>query len=114
MKAQIKKKDAKELADYGFPYCEIQYLLMPYAPLLYTAGIYGRNEDLYHINGVWISTGYNYSGKRADYKLARKYDDKARQIYNDREKYDSRKEKERALKQLMNRFLKALQKQDGE
>lgn len=62
-------------------YCDLQDLLSYHSPVAYSSGVYGWNFDVYDIDGVAIATGYRgMPGKnsKADYKLIREYDDKAR------------------------------------
>lgn len=64
-------------------YCDIQYLTYFKTPFAYSCGVYGWSCDYYNIDGVCLSTGYSPIGKNIDYKLLRKYEDKAQKIVND-------------------------------
>ena len=48
----------------------------------YTAGVYGRNEDVFCINGQIITTGYRATGQRLNVKpgTIEKYEKKAEKI----------------------------------
>lgn len=63
MTAQRKKKDIREMSPLMFGYCEIYYILQYYSRIGYTAGIYGRNEDIYYIDWEYITTGYRPTGE---------------------------------------------------
>jgi len=58
---------------YSIDYCNLQYLLRPYAPIAYTAGVYGWNADIYYIDGVYIVTGYRPFGEHVDYDKQKLY-----------------------------------------
>ena len=60
----LRKKDVRDKDPISFWYCEIPFILRYFDVIWYTAGIYGRNEDVYCINGTWISTGYNSTWDR--------------------------------------------------
>ena len=85
MKYCMTKKRVREL---GFPiykvgYDEIQHLLKYEEPFAYSQGVGGWSCDYYITtisDAVIISTGYNPIGKKIDYELCRKYDEKAREI----------------------------------
>ena len=62
-------------------YCELQYLLKDYTPLLYTRGYLGWNFNVYILHGKTICTGYRgMPGRLA--KNAKEYDEKAMKIWN--------------------------------
>lgn len=50
MTAQRKKKDIREMSPLMFGYCDIYYILKYFDRIGYTAGIYGWNEDIFHID----------------------------------------------------------------
>lgn len=82
MKLKATKKEIKEgyYKIIGVGYCEAQHLLNYRSPFAYSAGYYGWSCDYYDVDGVCISTGYNYIDNKhtkADYELIRKYDDLA-------------------------------------
>ena len=82
MKLKATKREIKNHYYYivGVGYCEAQHLLNYRSPFGYSAGYYGWACDYYNIDGVCISTGYNYISNKnttCDYKLIREYDDKA-------------------------------------
>ena len=80
------KTTAKALKEYGYNvksagYCDLQYLLYFTEPTAYTCGIYGWNFDVYHLDGVIITTGYRgMVGNRAE--GIREYEEKALAIIN--------------------------------
>lgn len=67
--------------------CNLPTLLNHLNPDYYTCGVYGWNADIYVLDRLVIVTGYRPFGKRIDYKLARKYEEKAKQILNSRHLY---------------------------
>lgn len=103
MKARITEKQAKYCCSFGFGYCEIQYLLRAYSPIFYTAWMYGRKADIYQVNGRYISTGYAPVGDRLDYSLVKKYETKAKKIWDNYDlPYDKRQKKvEKLLLELI-------------
>jgi hypothetical protein len=44
----------------------------------YTTGLYGWNADVYNYDNVNIVTGYRCFGKNVDYKIVKKFDNKAK------------------------------------
>lgn len=78
----------------GVPYCEAQNLLTFRSPFGYSCGKYGWNCDYYDVEGVCISTGYNFiedRGLRQDVdkiKLLRKYEKEALENYDNKEKIE--------------------------
>ena len=70
------------------------YLLYYENPFAYNAGTYGWNWDAYEINGVVIVKGYrNRLGEKISYDIIHPYDEKAREITENRElDYWKRKE----------------------
>ena len=85
IKMKITKKEGKE--NYNniitISYSEGQYLLSGKQACYYSTRVEGWACDYYEIdNNTIISTGYApIDTKLCDYKLTRKYDDKARKIY---------------------------------
>ena len=88
--------------------CDLQYLFYYYSPFAYSAGIYGWACDYYtpseKYSGVCIATGYNterLSGKRVSYELAKKYEEKAREVLYDYKQANRRE----ALNTLIDEFI---------
>lgn len=106
MKIRVKEKDIKE----GFKniicvgYCDIQYLLYYREADFNTTGTYGWKADFYKINNnTIISTGYAPIGTIRNYKINRKYDEKARKIVlNYDMKYETKVKK---LDKLIEKFV---------
>ena len=73
-KREIKNNNNKILK---FGYCEIQYLLNNENPFAYSCGRDGWCCDYYNIDGVILSTGYSPIGTQTDYKIVKKYENKA-------------------------------------
>ena len=88
MKYQATKKTIKDnyYRILGIGYCNAPYLLNYETPESYCAGVYGWSCDNYNIEGVLISTGYNYINnknmKHIDYDTLMTYENKAREICN--------------------------------
>ena len=61
---ELKKKDVRAKYPIMFWYCDINYILKYFERVGYTAWIYWWNEDIYCINGTWISTWYRPTGER--------------------------------------------------
>ena len=61
-------------------YCKGWYLLQGQEPRYYTCGVYGWNQDTYHINNnVAISTGYRTIGNiDPKYDIIEEYNEKAK------------------------------------
>ena len=98
MKVRTTKKELRTLNNlFSFWYCEIWYLLSPFDPIYYTAWICGRCEDVYKFDDFYISTGYSSTWKRIDYKIAEKYNEKAKNLNGDRNE-----RKEKCLKLIKN------------
>lgn len=113
MKVQVTKRMIKE--NYTniieVSYCELQHLLRYEDARFYTAGIYGWSADIYEIDrNTVIVTGYSPFGNiRPDYKMVRKYDEKAREIHYD---YDKTYEQNRKrLSKLLEKFIKEVVKE---
>lgn len=69
----------------GVPYCKMQYLLRYSSPVAYTSGAYGWKCDIYDIDGIIISTGYNYiesKGIEYNHDLITQYENEAREVQN--------------------------------
>jgi hypothetical protein len=95
----------------GVGYCKMQYLLMYEKPSYYSAGVYGWSCDHYVItldNGsdLVISSGYrpiNNKNLSYDYDILNKYEDKARDIYNN---YDlNHEEKKHMIKKVFDTYI---------
>ena len=87
---EIKNNYAHIMDVYNTP----SYLLYYENPFAYNAGTYGWNWDAYEINGVVIVKGYrNRLGEKISYDIIHPYDEKAREITENRElDYWKRKE----------------------
>ena len=57
------------------PYCAAQNLLRFKSPCYYTAGVYGKNADVFCEEDAVIATGYRPFGKAA--RFVKKYEEKA-------------------------------------
>lgn len=83
MKFKTTRKDI--LNNYShiirIPYCDAQFLLEYHDPIAYNCGVYGWNFDVYAVEGVAICTGYR-SLVGETFKNLKKYEEKARKIYN--------------------------------
>ena len=111
---QVKQKDI--IDSYGYiicvGYCSLQYLLKCKDSKLYTCGVYGWNANIFHINNsTCIVTGYRPFGNiYPKYEIIKKYEDKARAIYND---YDLKwQEKNKKLEKLLDKFIKEVMQND--
>ena len=84
MKARVTAKQvrASYLNIIQIGYCDAYYLLGR-NPHYYTAGVYGWNADVFHINQTTaIVTGYRPFGNiRPPYELVRKYEQEAEACY---------------------------------
>ena len=67
------------------PYCNLQTMLAMEDPWYYTCGTCGWNADVYHVDlDTVIVTGYRPFGNyHPKYDLVRKYENKAKEIYNE-------------------------------
>lgn len=116
MKTKVSKKEIKDNYNYiiTISYCDGQYLLSGLQDRYYSTRAEGWACDYYEIdNNTIVSTGYApIDTKYRDYKLTRKYDDKAREIYHNYDlKYDTRLKK---IARLRDKFVKELiEKVDG-
>ena len=61
------------------PYCAAQNLLRFDTPCYYTAGVYGKNADVYCEGDAVIATGYRPFGKVA--RFVKKYDEAAKRFW---------------------------------
>lgn len=102
MKVKVTEKQIKEnyYKIISIGYCDAQYLLKDIDPRYYTCGIYGWKADIYHIeNNLAIVTGYAPFGNIKDYELTKKYNDKARKIWdNSALKYGQKAKKSGKIK----------------
>lgn len=110
MKLKTTKKQVKNYYNniYSIGYCNAQYLLQGVSPFAYSSGSYGWSCDYYEIENVCISTGYNTIGETINYDLVRKYDDKAKAIF-DNYNIDYQKRKNKVNKLLI-KFINELKK----
>jgi hypothetical protein len=95
----------------GIGYCNAQYLLNVVKPIAYSAGVYGWQCDYYDVDGVVISTGYNYINNQntvMDYDTIRKYDNKACKLLSQNKPYDVKKKQVRKLLSKMIKQAKGL------
>lgn len=112
MKIRVKEKDIKE----GFRniicvgYCDIQYLLHYKEADFCTAGTYGWKADFYKVNdNTIISTGYAPIGTIRNYKINKKYDEKARKIVlNYDMKYETKVKK---LNKMIEKYVNEMMEQ---
>lgn len=98
MKVQTTQKNIKNLFGknvFALGYCFAHCLLRGCEPFAYNSGIYGWNCDYYLIDGnTCICTGYRPHGTRVDYETMKKYDERAKEVYNNYTvPYDERMEK---------------------
>lgn len=115
MKVKVTEKQIKE----GFKniicvgYCELQHLLNCKDPEYYTSGTYGWNANIYKINNnTVIVTGYRPFGKISNWKLVKKYEEKACKIDHD---WDiPYKEKTKKLEKLLQKFIDEILKTESE
>ena len=109
MKFRTTQKEIKNGYGYIFsiPYCDAWHLLRGREPEAYTAGVYGWNADIYSHGGVAIVTGYRPFGKATPRELLKKYEQKARKIYEDYniKKYDTKIKK---INKLLDEFINVL------
>ena len=104
MKVQVTKKQIK--ANYSkiisIGYCNAQYLLNYPNPFAYSAGVDRSSCDYYQFDNVIISTGYNPIGEKPDYKLMKKYEEKAKKICLSSPSHDENRKK---LEKLIKKFI---------
>lgn len=105
------KEGFKNIISVG--YCDLQYLLNYKTPTYYTSGIYGWNSDIYVIdNNTVIVTGYRPFGNISNYKIIRKYEEKAEKITH--ELYNQSGDKlEHDLNCLLNEFIKEIKEAEA-
>lgn len=63
MYAKLRKKDIKGKFVFGVPYCKLQKMLSMYQPVGYYANAYGWRCDVYLIDDIIITTGYEPIGR---------------------------------------------------
>lgn len=100
MKYRTTNKAVKEGYEkvYKIGYCKAQYLLTFESPVAYTAGVYGRNSDIYDFGSLAISTGSRPTGCKVDYEIVNRYEKQAQQINRDYSKtYEERKQETKKL-----------------
>lgn len=108
MKYHTTKKELRENYNHiiGVSYCGCQYLTHYMNANSYCSGIYGWSCDNFDINGVLISTGYNYiNGKNAKgykYEILEKYEKEAEKIVCSSIEWQEKKEK---VNSLLNEFI---------
>lgn len=103
MKYRTCIKDIRNSANPLYiPYGGAQFLLKPFEPCAYTAGVYGWNFDVYEFPQATICTGYRgMPGRRA--KNYAEYDKRAEKIYTDPSlTYEQQKE---LIKSLFQEFI---------
>ena len=110
MKFKATKKQIKNYYSniYSIGYCNAQYLLDGISPFAYSTGVYGWSCDYYEVENICISTGYNTIGENINYDLVKKYDNKAKAIFNDYNlDYQKRKNK---VNKLLIKFINEINK----
>lgn len=85
MKYHTTKKEIKNNYNriLGIGYCQAHHLLKWINPVSYCSGVYGWSCDNYDIDGVMISTGYNYIGSvnmQCDYDKLKAWDKMAAEL----------------------------------
>lgn len=107
MNINLRKKDVTKNFNFiiSVGYCDLWYLLKGLDRMGYTCGVYGWNADIYKIDNVAIVTGYRPFGNiQSDYKLNKKYNEKARKIFEDNLlKWDVKTTK---INKLLNKYIK--------
>src|SRR5574344_748992 len=104
MKAKVTNKEVRRNFStiISIGYCSACFFLRRITPFGYNCGVYGWNCDFYEIDGVCISTGYRPIGKSVDYRILKKYDNRAKELSKEQdsdEKFDI----------LLHEFIKELQ-----
>ena len=115
MKINVKEKEIKN----GFKniicvgYCELSHLLSCKEPDFYACGVYGWKADFYKINNnTIISTGYAPIGNIRNYKINKKYENKAYKIDHDWNiPYEQRTQK---LDNLLKKYIVEILKESEE
>lgn len=88
---------------YEAGYCELQYLLRYKNAIGNNLGIYGWNCDIYIFDDIAITTGYRPFGERINPALTKKYEEKARKIFDN---YDlSYEQKKKKVNKLLEKFI---------
>ena len=89
------------------PYCDLWYLLYFRNKTGYNSGVYGWNYDFYHINlHTCIVTGYRPFGNIKNYDLCDEYNEKAKNIIEDRTISDE--EKREKVENLLEEFIEKI------
>lgn len=89
------------------PYCDLWYLLYFRNRTGYNSGVYGWNYDFYHINlNTCIVTGYRPFGNIKNYDLCDEYNEKAKNIIEDRTLSDE--EKKEKVENLLEEFIEKI------
>lgn len=89
------------------PYCDLWYLLYFRNKTGYNSGVYGWNYDFYHINlHTCIVTGYRPFGNIKNYDLCDEYNEKAKNIIEDRTL--SNEEKREKVENLLEEFIEKI------
>lgn len=89
------------------PYCDLWYLLYFRNKTGYNSGVYGWNYDFYHINlHTCIVTGYRPFGNIKNYDLCDEYNEKAKNIIEDRTISDE--EKKEKVENLLEEFIEKI------
>lgn len=108
MKFKTSKKTMRDYYGknlYCVGYCDLSYLLYYKNASAYSCGVYGWSCDYYELENICISTGYSPIGKRINYELTKKYNDKARELINSTLDYEEVKQK---LNQLIKEFIQEI------
>lgn len=102
MKQQTTRKHARTLWLLGVNGAENR-LLKPFDATYYTAGTYGRNEDIFYIGGHWLTVWYRTTAEeRIPYDIATKYDEMAKNFY---ESNYSREERRAFCRELIEKMI---------
>lgn len=104
MKVKTTKKDIKNSFNtiITIPHGSLQYLLIFKRPFAYSVRSLGWACDYYSINNMCICEGYapiKTGVINVEYALCKKFDDKAKKIYNN-EKISYKKKEEKIFKLL--------------
>ena len=108
MKFKTTQKEVKNNYRYIFkiPCCGAWHLLQGREPEAYTAGVYGWSADIYSYGSVAIVTGYRPFGESCNRDILRKYEEKAKKIYNNNNyKYNTKINK---INKLLDEFINIL------
>lgn len=83
------------------------FALADVSPFAYTCGVYGWNFDAYEVGGVLLCSGYRgMIGPRLEF--ARKYEERARKIYDDSALHWA--EKQKKARRVWREFVRELEK----